>query len=165
MAGKKGKKHAGTVLERAVRRFEKMRAYSNVAKRVGRWIENETTVVAKQKLVELRDKLEVAASTHEAILTGLKELQAGKYSPPKKSFSGTIKLETGKHVWIKPAYRAPYAATYDDVVLDDLFVDTIIENKVRLSIGDPSKNSATMKLLVSKSILQANAPGIEEAAA
>lgn len=165
MAGTKGKKQKGTIVDRTVRRLDRMHAYPNMEKRVQRWIGDETSVVAKTKLEELQKMLTGAATLHSSILTTFKELQAGKYAPPKKHFSGTIKLDVGKHVWIKPQYKGPYAMTYDEVILGDLHVSAVVDNKVQLSLGNPENNVKTMKILVSKSILQANAPDVTEAAA
>lgn len=166
MAGTKGKKQKGTIIDRTVRRLERMRAYSNMHKRLARWVTDETSEVAKAKVEGLRDQLQGAAALHTTILETFKALQIGKYIPPKRHVTGTIKLDPGKHVWIKEKYKEVYAKTYDDVVLNDLYVSDTVAKKVVLSIGDPTQNPGAMKFIVAKNILQANDPNqIESAAA
>lgn len=164
MAGTKGKKQKGTIIDRTVRRLDRMRAYPNMHKRVARWVADETTEVGKVKLESLRDKLQEASTLHASILEIFSALQIGKYVPPKKHLTGVIKLDPGKHVYFKPKYVPVYQKIYDQVILDDLFISEVAEKRVILSLGNPDHNPQAMKIAVPKSQLQANPP-VEEAAA
>lgn len=154
MKTKKPKAEKKMTVARMLQRLDKVQTFKRLSVKMTRWLEDEKDEARKADLTALRARFDAIISAQEDLYTATLGLQNLNYVPPKKNFSGTMQLEKGRHVWVKPKFAEAYTVAFGGTdAMENLFVDQTVGGKVVVSVGTPDEVVA-FKLPIPKLHLQ-----------